>query len=180
VARVTPGASATGTLTWNGTTYPLGTFLGAEPAFGEIRNPAVKRGRLLSGLVGTVIGVGLGQLRIAAVQPQVSPGSVVLSLGVSVLIGIFFGAYPATRAAALTPHRRPALRIGRAGRIGQFSRQMNHSEPARAWARPLNKGRACLRDLTSATRLGSTGEVPLRRSVVGVPWGLRGGELSGT
>jgi putative ABC transport system permease protein len=28
---------------------------------------------------------------------------VVLSLGVSVLIGIFFGAYPATRAAALTP-----------------------------------------------------------------------------
>jgi hypothetical protein len=103
VARVTPGASATGTLTWNGTTYPLGTFLGAEPAFGEIRNPAVKRGRLLSGLVGTVIGVGLGQLRIAAVQPQVSPGSVVLSLGVSVLIGIFFGAYPATRAAALTP-----------------------------------------------------------------------------
>jgi putative ABC transport system permease protein len=303
VARVTPGASATGTLTWNGTTYPLGTFLGAEPAFGEIRNLVVKRGRWLSdadqadrakvaiigttvaehvfgpgvdpvgqtvefnnvefkivgllqhrgsngtqdqddvmyaplstvtdevvgdisalsygviavqavsrdaitpaaaeitailrqthaikpgmppdfrvvnasdllaagkatarsfrillsivaaislaiggigvmnimlvtvtertreigirkalgaqtsdiltqflaesvllsglgGLIGTLIGVGLGQLRIAAVQPQVSPGSVVLSLGVSVLIGIFFGAWPATRAAALTP-----------------------------------------------------------------------------
>ncbi|MDQ1565341.1 MAG: putative transport system permease protein, partial [Actinomycetota bacterium] len=48
VARVTPGASATGTLTWNGTTYPLGTFLGAEPAFGEIRNLVVKRGRWLS------------------------------------------------------------------------------------------------------------------------------------
>src|SRR5437868_6530852 len=48
IARVTPGASATGTLTWNGTTYPLGTFLGVEPAFGEIRNLAVKRGRLLS------------------------------------------------------------------------------------------------------------------------------------
>jgi putative ABC transport system permease protein len=57
----------------------------------------------LGGLIGTLIGVGLGQLRIAAVQPQVSPGSVVLSLGVSVLIGIFFGAWPATRAAALTP-----------------------------------------------------------------------------
>jgi ABC-type antimicrobial peptide transport system permease subunit len=36
-------------------------------------------------------------------QPQVSPSSVVMSFFVSVLIGIFFGAYPASRAAALTP-----------------------------------------------------------------------------
>ena len=57
----------------------------------------------LGGLIGSGVGVAVGQLRVAAVQPQVSPGSVALSFGVSVLFGIFFGAYPATRAAALTP-----------------------------------------------------------------------------
>jgi putative ABC transport system permease protein len=57
----------------------------------------------LGGVLGSVTGVLLGQLRIAAVQPIVSPGTVGLSFGVSVLIGVFFGAYPASRAAALTP-----------------------------------------------------------------------------
>jgi putative ABC transport system permease protein len=57
----------------------------------------------LGGLIGTVVGVAVGHFRIAAVQPVVSPGSVALSFGVSVLIGIFFGGYPATRAAGLTP-----------------------------------------------------------------------------
>jgi putative ABC transport system permease protein len=57
----------------------------------------------LGGLIGTAVGVGVGHFRIAAVQPVVSPGSVALSFGVSVLIGIFFGGYPATRAAGLTP-----------------------------------------------------------------------------
>jgi putative ABC transport system permease protein len=57
----------------------------------------------LGGVLGSVAGVLLGQLRIAAVQPIVSPGTVGLSFGVSVLIGVFFGAYPASRAAALTP-----------------------------------------------------------------------------
>jgi putative ABC transport system permease protein len=33
----------------------------------------------------------------------ISPAAVVLSFGVSILIGIFFGIYPASRAAALTP-----------------------------------------------------------------------------
>jgi putative ABC transport system permease protein len=57
----------------------------------------------LGGVIGVVIGVGLGSLESATMQPIVSPGSVVMSFGVSVLIGIFFGAYPASRAAALTP-----------------------------------------------------------------------------
>jgi putative ABC transport system permease protein len=55
------------------------------------------------GLVGSVAGILVAQFRIAGVQPEVSPGTVVLSFGVSVLIGVFFGAYPASRAAALTP-----------------------------------------------------------------------------
>ena len=57
----------------------------------------------LGGLIGVGVGVGLGSLKSATMQPIVSPGSVVMSFGVSVLIGIFFGAYPASRAAALTP-----------------------------------------------------------------------------
>jgi putative ABC transport system permease protein len=57
----------------------------------------------LGGVIGVVLGVGIGHLKSATMQPVVSPGSVVMSFGVSVLIGIFFGAYPASRAAALTP-----------------------------------------------------------------------------
>jgi putative ABC transport system permease protein len=57
----------------------------------------------LGGVVGVAVGVGAGQLKTASLQPVVSPESIVLSFGVSVLIGIFFGAYPASRAAALTP-----------------------------------------------------------------------------
>jgi putative ABC transport system permease protein len=57
----------------------------------------------LGGIIGVVLGVGVGHLKSATMHPVVSPGSVVLSFCVSVLIGIFFGAYPASRAAALTP-----------------------------------------------------------------------------
>jgi putative ABC transport system permease protein len=57
----------------------------------------------LGGLIGVALGVGVGHLKSATMHPVVSPGSVVLSFCVSVLIGIFFGAYPASRAAALTP-----------------------------------------------------------------------------
>ena len=57
----------------------------------------------LGGVIGVVLGVGIGHLKSASMHPVVSPGSVVLSFCVSVLIGIFFGAYPASRAAALTP-----------------------------------------------------------------------------
>lgn len=57
----------------------------------------------LGGLIGVGVGVGAGQLRGAGMNPVVSPSSVVLSFGVSVLIGIFFGLYPASRAARLTP-----------------------------------------------------------------------------
>ncbi|HET9771021.1 MAG TPA: ABC transporter permease, partial [Acidimicrobiia bacterium] len=45
----------------------------------------------LGGVIGVGVGVGLGALKSATMQPIVSPGSVVMSLGVSVLIGIFFG-----------------------------------------------------------------------------------------
>jgi putative ABC transport system permease protein len=57
----------------------------------------------LGGILGVAIGVGAGQFEGAGLNPVISPSAVVLSFGVSILIGIFFGIYPASRAAALTP-----------------------------------------------------------------------------
>jgi len=57
----------------------------------------------LGGIIGSAAGIFAGHFRIAAVQPVVSAGTVVLAFTVSVLIGVFFGAYPASRAAALRP-----------------------------------------------------------------------------
>jgi putative ABC transport system permease protein len=59
----------------------------------------------------SVIGGGLGvaaavlgsRFSIVGVQPVIVPSSVVLALGVSVLIGLFFGGLPAARAARLRP-----------------------------------------------------------------------------
>ncbi|MFA6107424.1 MAG: ABC transporter permease [Candidatus Latescibacterota bacterium] len=66
---------------------------------------------LVGGLLGILMGLGLG-LGIANVINRfseipfpsvVSLGSVILSLGLSTLVGLFFGIYPAARAARLNP-----------------------------------------------------------------------------
>jgi putative ABC transport system permease protein len=57
----------------------------------------------LGGILGVAIGVGAGQYSGGGLNPVISPSAVVLSFGVSILIGVFFGIYPASRAAALTP-----------------------------------------------------------------------------
>src|SRR5258705_3539131 len=44
---VAPSVTSSGTVTWQGTTYALNSFIGAPPAFSEIRNAAVTSGRLL-------------------------------------------------------------------------------------------------------------------------------------
>ena len=58
---------------------------------------------LMGGALGVAVGVGFAQLQVGPLHPVVSPGSIVVSFVVSAMVGVFFGAYPANRAAKLTP-----------------------------------------------------------------------------
>ncbi|MEU9889743.1 ABC transporter permease [Sphaerisporangium sp. NPDC051011] len=58
---------------------------------------------LIGGLLGVAIGFIGSRFTIAGVQPVIVPTSIALALGVSVAIGLFFGSYPANRAAKLRP-----------------------------------------------------------------------------
>ena len=60
---------------------------------------------LLGGLIGVMAGVGASRLvsMVADFNAIVSIGSMILAFGVSSFIGIFFGFYPAHKAAALNP-----------------------------------------------------------------------------
>jgi putative ABC transport system permease protein len=60
---------------------------------------------VLGGIIGILLGAGISALVNAsgAIATQVSPQSVVLAFGFSAAIGIFFGIYPANRAAGLKP-----------------------------------------------------------------------------
>jgi len=58
---------------------------------------------ILGGLVGVAIGLVGSRFRIVGVQPVVEAWSVFLAFGVAVVVGLFFGIYPANRAASLRP-----------------------------------------------------------------------------
>jgi putative ABC transport system permease protein len=55
------------------------------------------------GVAGVIAGIVGSQFKIAGVQPVIAPYSIALAFGAAVLIGLFFGTYPAGRAAALRP-----------------------------------------------------------------------------
>ena len=55
------------------------------------------------GIAGVIAGIVGSQFKIAGVQPLIAPYSIALAFGAAVLIGLFFGTYPAGRAAALRP-----------------------------------------------------------------------------
>jgi putative ABC transport system permease protein len=58
---------------------------------------------LFGGIAGVIAGIVGSQFPIAGVHPVIAPYSVALAFGASVLIGLFFGTYPAGRAASLRP-----------------------------------------------------------------------------
>jgi putative ABC transport system permease protein len=60
---------------------------------------------LLGGIIGVSVGVGIALVVDASglISTTISAGAVALGLGSSIIIGIFFGVYPANQAAALEP-----------------------------------------------------------------------------
>ena len=58
---------------------------------------------MLGGLAGVIAGILISRLKVVGVQPVVQPYSVLLAFGVAVAVGLFFGIYPANRAASLRP-----------------------------------------------------------------------------
>lgn len=58
---------------------------------------------LIGGIAGVLVGIIGSHFQIVGVTPVVVPSSVVLAFSISVAIGLFFGGYPANRAASLRP-----------------------------------------------------------------------------
>jgi putative ABC transport system permease protein len=58
---------------------------------------------LFGGVMGVLVGLIGSRFTIVGVRPVVAPYSVVLAFGVAVAVGLFFGLYPANRAASLRP-----------------------------------------------------------------------------
>jgi putative ABC transport system permease protein len=58
---------------------------------------------LFGGILGVIAGVIGSQFKIAGVEPSIAPYSIGVAFGAAVLIGLFFGTYPAGRAAAMRP-----------------------------------------------------------------------------
>ena len=73
---------------------------------GDIMKQFVAEAVLLS-VLGGIIGVAAGfigsHFKIVGVDPVIAPYSVVIAFGFAILTGLFFGIYPANRAASLRP-----------------------------------------------------------------------------
>jgi putative ABC transport system permease protein len=57
----------------------------------------------LGGVVGSIVGVVGSRFRIVGTQPVVRYDSVLLALGVAIAVSLFFGIFPANRAASMRP-----------------------------------------------------------------------------
>jgi putative ABC transport system permease protein len=57
----------------------------------------------LGGVTGVAAGIAGSQFKIAGVQPAIALYSIFLAFGAAVLCGLFFGTYPAGRAARMRP-----------------------------------------------------------------------------
>jgi putative ABC transport system permease protein len=84
--------------------------IGIRKALGARRRTILTQ-FLVEATVLSVLGGGLGVLcalvgahfKIVGITPVIVPSSIALALGVSVVVGLFFGSYPASRAASLRP-----------------------------------------------------------------------------
>ena len=57
----------------------------------------------IGGLIGVAVGLIGSHFKVVGIQPEVADYSVFLAFGVAVVTGLFFGLYPASRAARLLP-----------------------------------------------------------------------------
>ena len=62
----------------------------------------------IAGIAAGIIGT---RFRISGVDPVIAPYSIVLSFGIAVAVGVFFGFYPANRAALLRPIESVEVRV---------------------------------------------------------------------
>jgi putative ABC transport system permease protein len=58
---------------------------------------------VLGGIAGIVVGLIGSRFKIDGVNPVIAPYSIFLSFGIAIAVGVFFGFYPANRAASLRP-----------------------------------------------------------------------------
>jgi putative ABC transport system permease protein len=58
---------------------------------------------MLGGVLGVAVGLIGSTFKIVGIDPVVQTYSIVLAFGVAIAVGLFFGIYPANRAAALKP-----------------------------------------------------------------------------
>jgi putative ABC transport system permease protein len=58
---------------------------------------------VLGGIVGVAAGLIGSQFKVVGIKPAVQPYSVFVAFAVAVIVGLFFGLYPANRAASLRP-----------------------------------------------------------------------------
>ena len=66
---------------------------------------------LIGGIGGVLLGVIGSQFKIAGVRPEIATYSIFLAFGAAALSGLFFGTYPAARAASLQTDRGTPLRV---------------------------------------------------------------------
>ena len=60
---------------------------------------------MIGGIIGVALGIGLGALLSSVVGMSAKPSiaSILIAVGFSMAIGVFFGYYPANKAAKLDP-----------------------------------------------------------------------------
>ncbi|MDQ1507895.1 MAG: putative transport system permease protein, partial [Actinomycetota bacterium] len=58
---------------------------------------------LIGGAAGVAVGLIGSRFRIVGIQPVIAAYSIPLAFGVAIVVGLFFGIYPANRAASLRP-----------------------------------------------------------------------------